>query len=52
MAWRGRPSSTTPQQAVEELAGQQISGTGRTRDSPETPAPRFQGCRGAGRLAS
>jgi hypothetical protein len=26
MAWRGRPSSTTPQQAVEELAGQQISG--------------------------
>jgi hypothetical protein len=36
MAWRGRPSSTTPQQAVEELAsraGQSIPGTGEERDN-------------------
>ncbi len=36
MAWRGRPSSSTPQQAVEELAkraGQQIPGGGEERDN-------------------
>jgi hypothetical protein len=36
MAWRGRPSSTTPQQAVEELAeraGRPIPGTGQERDN-------------------
>ena len=34
MAWRGRPPSTTPQQAVEELAqraGRPIPGTGQER---------------------
>ena len=36
MAWRGRPSSRTPQQAVEELAkraGQPIPGSGEERDN-------------------
>lgn len=36
MAWRGRPSSSTPQQAVEELAsraGQPIPGTGEEREN-------------------
>lgn len=36
MAWRGRPPSSTPQQAVEELAsraGQPIPGTGPERDN-------------------
>ena len=36
MAWRGRPSSSTPQQAVEELAkraGQPIPGEGEERDN-------------------
>jgi hypothetical protein len=36
MAWRGRPSSSTPQQAVEELAkraGQEIPGNGEERDN-------------------
>jgi hypothetical protein len=36
MAWLGRSSSTTPQQAVEELAnraGQPIPGTGQERDN-------------------
>lgn len=36
MAWRGRPSSSTPQQAVEELAdraGQPVPGTGQERDN-------------------
>jgi hypothetical protein len=36
MAWRGRPSSSTPQQAVEELAklaGQPIPGSGEERDN-------------------
>lgn len=35
MAWRGRPSSSTPQQAVEELArraGAEIPGSGEERD--------------------
>jgi hypothetical protein len=36
MAWRGRPSSSTPQQAAEELAkraGQEIPGSGEERDN-------------------
>jgi hypothetical protein len=36
MAWRGRPSSTTPQQAVEKLAeraGEPVLGTGQERDN-------------------
>lgn len=36
MAWRGRPSSSAPQQAVESLArraGQDIPGDGDTRDN-------------------
>jgi hypothetical protein len=36
MAWRGRPSSSTPQQAVEELArraGAKIPGSGGERDN-------------------
>jgi hypothetical protein len=36
MAWRGRPSSSTPQQAVEELArraGVEIPGSGGERDN-------------------
>ena len=36
MAWRGRPSSSTPQQAVEELAkraGTEIPGSGEERDN-------------------
>jgi len=35
MAWRGRPSSSTPQQAVDELArraGVEIPGSGEERD--------------------
>jgi hypothetical protein len=36
MAWRGRPASSTPQQAVEELAsraGQPIPGAGEEREN-------------------